>query len=67
MRARVALAAVFALAAEAALACPSCAVGGSTEWFRYTTVLLSIVPLLAMGGVIWWIRRQVLNAGGDGG
>ena len=57
---RFALAASLALLLGAgdALACPACA-SGSTAWFRYTTVLLSLVPLAAIGGVLWWVRRQV--------
>lgn len=51
-----------------ALACPACAdTSGSKEWFRYTTVLLSLIPLVAIGGVILWIRRQVAGVAGNPG
>lgn len=59
-------AALLVLGAGEAAACPSCASAmGSQAWFRYTTVLLSLIPLAAIGGVIWWIRRQV--SAGDAG
>ena len=60
---------VTALTAVEAAACPACAdpTGGRTAWFRYTTVILSLVPLAAIGGVLWWIKREVTIAGSDAG
>jgi hypothetical protein len=59
----VLVAAVLLLAPDAVLACPVCQGGPSetrdnTTAFIATTVLLSILPLFAIGGLITWIAAQ---------
>jgi hypothetical protein len=44
-----------------ALACPNCISGreGATRAaFLLTTVFLSVFPLTALGGFLWWLRRR---------
>jgi hypothetical protein len=63
------LAALLLLAApEAAQACSVCSAAETDsvrEAFLVTTVLLSVLPLLLVGGFAWWLRRRVreLEAG----
>ena len=61
IRASVA-AAVLAVswAADLAYACPSCAspLEENRQAFVDTTVFLTVVPLMMMGGFVWWLRRQ---------
>jgi hypothetical protein len=56
-------AAVVALAwvADLAYACPSCAspLEENRQAFVDTTVFLTVVPLMMMGGFIWWLRRRI--------
>jgi len=56
-------AAVVALswAADLASACPSCAspLEENRQAFVDTTIFLTVVPLLMMGGFIWWLRRKL--------
>ena len=56
-------AAVVALtwAADLAYACPSCAspLEENRQAFVDTTVFLTVVPLMMMGGFIWWLRRKI--------
>ena len=56
-------AAVVALswAADLAFACPSCAspLEENRQAFVDTTIFLTVVPLLMMGGFIWWLRRKL--------
>ncbi len=61
-RASLGLAAVaLAWAADQAYACPSCAspLEENRQAFVDTTIFLTVVPLLMMGGFIWWIRRKL--------
>jgi len=61
-RVTVALAAVaLAWAADLAHACPSCAspLEENRQAFVDTTIFLTVVPLLMMGGFVWWLRRKV--------
>ena len=55
--------AVVALAwvADLAYACPSCAspLEENRQAFVDTTVFLTVVPLMMMGGFIWWLRRRI--------
>jgi len=57
------VAAVVALAwvADLAYACPSCAspLEENRQAFVDTTVFLTVVPLMMMGGFIWWLRRRI--------
>ena len=59
----VLLAALLLLAApEAAQACSVCSAAETDsvrEAFLVTTVLLSVLPLLLVGGFAWWLRRRV--------
>jgi hypothetical protein len=44
-----------------ALACPSCISGREEDTraaFLLTTVFLSVFPLTALGGFLWWLRRR---------
>ena len=56
-------AAVLALssAANLAYACPSCAspLEENRQAFVDTTIFLTVVPLMMMGGFIWWLRRKL--------
>ena len=61
-RAVVAAAAIaVAWAADLAYACPSCAspLEENRQAFVDTTVFLTVVPLMMMGGFIWWLRRRI--------
>lgn len=48
-------------AADLAYACPSCAspLEENRQAFVDTTVFLTVVPLMMIGGFIWWLRRRV--------
>lgn len=57
----LALAALFfASMADWARACPSCAspLEENRQAFVDTTIFLTVVPLVMIGGLIWWIRRK---------
>lgn len=56
-----ALAVAVTLAVDVAYACPSCAspLEENRQAFVDTTIFLTVVPLLMIGGLIWWIRRKV--------
>jgi len=47
--------------ADSAAACPSCAspLEENRQAFVDTTIFLTVVPLMLIGGLIWWIRRRV--------
>ncbi|MBW1760705.1 MAG: hypothetical protein JRE73_05360 [Deltaproteobacteria bacterium] len=67
--ARVALAAAVVAvtwAADLAYACPSCAspLEENRQAFVDTTVFLTIVPLMMIGGFIWWLRRKIREMDG---
>jgi hypothetical protein len=49
-----------AWAADLAYACPSCAspLEENRQAFVDTTIFLTVVPLVMMGGFVWWIRRK---------
>ncbi len=55
-------AAVVAMAwgADLAFACPSCAspLEENRQAFVDTTVFLTLVPLMMVGGFVWWIRHK---------
>jgi ABC-type tungstate transport system substrate-binding protein len=61
---RLALAATLAtiaLAPNAAVACAVCFTGRSDETriaFMLTTVLMTALPLLLIGSLIWWLLRR---------
>ena len=45
-----------------ALACPVCTAGRDEEnriAFIATTAFLTFLPLLMIGGVVWWLRNRV--------
>ncbi len=46
--------------ADVAYACPSCAspLEENRQAFVDTTIFLTVVPLLMIGGFVWWIRRK---------
>ena len=50
-----------AWAADLAYACPSCAspLEENRQAFVDTTIFLTVVPLMMIGGFIWWIRRKI--------
>ena len=50
----------LAWAADSALACPSCAspLEENRQAFVDTTIFLTVVPLMMIGGLIWWIHRR---------
>jgi hypothetical protein len=55
-------AAVLLAAPEAAEACSVCSAAQDDsvrEAFLVTTVFLSVLPLLLVGGFAWWLRRRV--------
>jgi hypothetical protein len=55
------VAAALALAPGAALACSVCMAGRTEEQrnaFLATTGVLSALPLLMVGGLMWWLRRR---------
>ncbi len=58
------------MAALAAIACAVCGVGleESRLAFILTTAFLTFLPLMMIGGTIWWLRRRALAlAEGDQG
>lgn len=57
----VAAALGIACLADVARACPSCAspLEENRQAFVDTTIFLTVVPLMMIGGLIWWIRRKV--------
>ena len=60
-RASVAAALVaLAWVADLAYACPSCAspLEENRQGLVDTTVFLTVVPLMMIGGFIWWLRRK---------
>lgn len=60
-RAWTALGAALVLcAANFARACPSCAspLEENRQAFVDTTIFLTVVPLMMIGGMVWWIRRK---------
>jgi hypothetical protein len=47
-----------------ALACPVCFAGNGEESrtaFLTTTIFMTSLPLAMIGGVIWWLRRRLLQ------
>ena len=52
--------AAMASAADWAHACPSCAspLEENRQAFVDTTIFLTVLPLMMIGGLIWWIRRK---------
>ena len=57
----VALAGAVLLAPPAARACAVCTAGRDDETaaaFFGTTILLSVLPLVFVGGLVWWLRRR---------
>jgi hypothetical protein len=54
--------ALLLAAPEAAEACSVCSAAQDDsvrEAFLVTTVFLSVLPLLLVGGFAWWLRRRV--------
>lgn len=51
----------LAWAEDVAHACPSCAspLEENRQAFVDTTIFLTVVPLMMIGGFIWWLRRKV--------
>jgi hypothetical protein len=55
------LAGSLALMPRASVACAVCFTGkddGSRLTFIFTTALLTLLPLLLIGGTVWWLRRR---------
>lgn len=64
------VAALLAAAPRAAEACAVCGAGRDEEnraAFLLTTAFLSLLPLVMVGGFVWWLRRRAreLEAGGE--
>ena len=62
-RARIAplITALIVWAPQAALACAVCSSGkeeANRVAFILTTAILSVLPLLMVGGLVWWLRRR---------
>ena len=55
---------LIALSCASVSACPSCmdARNGRMRWFAYTTGILTFLPVAAIGGGAWWLRRAVREA-----
>ena len=55
------LVALLVLAPRIALACPVC-MGGRDDAtraaFLLTTLFLTVLPLILIGGVVWWLTRR---------
>jgi len=57
----LALAAALTLAPGLAGACAVCGAGAeerSNVTFLISTIFLSLLPLAAIGGALWWLRRH---------
>jgi uncharacterized iron-regulated membrane protein len=55
------VAAALALAPHVALACSACMSGrddGTRNAFLATTGLLTVLPFILVGGLVWWLRRR---------
>jgi high-affinity Fe2+/Pb2+ permease len=55
------VAALLATAPSVAVACSVCSAGRDDETraaFLATTGLLSFLPLVLIGGLVWWLRRR---------
>ena len=55
---------VIVFSPEIAAACSVCFSGRSDETrvaFIATTALLSALPLLLIGGLVWWMRRRAMQ------
>ena len=62
-RARIAplIAVLVVWSPQAALACAVCSSGkeeANRVAFSVTTAVLSVLPLLMVGGLVWWLRRR---------
>ena len=44
--------------AQACAVCFSARSDGAREAFLITTIFLTFLPLIGVGGVIWWLRRR---------
>ena len=55
-----AAAALVLFAASSALACPVCGTAPeqSSGAYAFMSVVMMFVPVLAIGGIIWWIARS---------
>ena len=53
----------LALVPEIASACPVCFSGTEETRFAFllTTIFLTLLPLLLVGSLVWWLRRRVLE------
>ena len=51
---------LIAFVADVARACPSCAspLEENRQAFVDTTIFLTVLPLLMIGGLVWWLRRK---------
>lgn len=51
---------VAVCAADLAHACPSCAspLEENRQAFVDTTIFLTVLPLMMIGGFIWWLRKR---------
>ena len=59
------LAALLILAPRAGRACAVCASGSEDAnrlAFIFTTAFLTFLPLLMVGGLVWWLRRRAREA-----
>ncbi len=54
------VAVLVASTARIASACPSCAspLEENRQAFVDTTIFLTVVPLMMIGGFIWWLRKR---------
>jgi hypothetical protein len=55
----------FALCSSTALACPTCSPnqgGPDQAAFIWMTVMMCLAPLVAIGGVVLWVRSEVRKA-----
>ena len=53
----------------AAQACPVCGAASTNDQGSYLamTIVLSLLPLGAVGGIVWWVARHARSAVTSGG
>ena len=54
----------LSLLSDVARACPGCAspLEENRQAFVDTTIFLTVLPLLMIGGLVWWLRRRLRQA-----
>ena len=59
---------LVALTPALAFACPVCFSANEANRLAYTTtfVFLTVLPLISVGAIVWWIRKRIRETAGVG-